>query len=162
MSRRAWVYGDDVNTDLLAPGYCLKLPIEEMAPHCLEAHDPNFAGNVRTGDVFVAGENLGLGSSREYAAAVLKYLGIRVILAKSFARIFYRNALNVGVPALFFPQAAEIKIGDDLDVDLIHGTIRNKTSGKNYSVKVIPPRLMEIIDSGGLIPHLEKQFARGK
>ncbi len=111
MSGKAWVYCDGINTDLLAPGYCLQMPVEELAPHCLEAHDPSCAESVQKGDIFVAGENLGLGSSREHAPAALKELGIKAVLAKSFARIFYRNAINLGLPAFFFPNSDEIEMG---------------------------------------------------
>ena len=134
MTGRAWVYGDGINTDLLAPGYCLRMPIEELAPHCLEALDPGFAGHVEDGDIFVAGDNLGLGSSREHAPHALKILGIKVVLAKSFARIFYRNAINLGLPALFFPEADEITMGDEMDVNAVAGLVRNVTTGKEYTV----------------------------
>ena len=107
---RAWVLGDNIDTDVLAPGYALKLPPEELAQHCLEAVEPAFAKEVKAGDILVAGENFGMGSSREQAAISLKLLGISVILARSFARIFYRNAINIGLPAMFLP--AEVEIGD--------------------------------------------------
>ena len=158
MAGRAWVYGDDIDTDLLAPGYCLRMTIEDLAPHCLEAHDPEFARAVRPGDIFVAGHNLGLGSSREHATAALKQLGIAVVLAKSYARIFYRNALNVGLPALFFAQADEIAMGDRLDVDVRGGRVVNLTQGKEYKVGGLPPHLMAIVEDGGLMPHLKRKL----
>ena len=158
MTGRAWVYGDGINTDLLAPGYGLRMPIEELAPHCLEALDPDFAGSVNKGDIFVAGENLGLGSSREHAPHALLTLGIKVVLAKSFARIFYRNAINLGLPALFFPEADEITMGDEMDVDAVAGIVRNITTGKDYTVNSIPPHLMAIIEDGGLMAHLKKRL----
>ena len=157
---RAWVYGDKLDTDLLAPGYCLRMPIEDAAPHCLEALDPSFAREVREGDVFVAGDNLGLGSAREQAPTALRYLGIRAILAKSFARIFFRNAINIGLPALFFPQADEIRMGDAVEVDLEAGRVTHRTSGKAYDVKPLPPRLMAIVADGGLMPHLQRTLGK--
>ncbi len=159
MTGRAWVYGDEINTDLLAPGYCLRLPIEELAPHCLEALDPDFAGGVRQGDIFVAGDNLGLGSAREHAPGALLTLGIKVVLAKSFARIFYRNAINLGLPALFFAHTHEITMGDEMDVDPVAGMVRNVTTSKQYQVNSIPPHLMAIIEDGGLMAHLKKRLA---
>ncbi len=159
MSGKAWVYGDGINTDLLAPGYCLQLPVEEVAPHCLEAHDPSFAVNVQEGDIFVAGEYLGLGYSRDLAPAELKELGIKAVLAKSFARIFYRNAINLGLPAFFFPYSDEIEMGDELDVDAVAGKVVNITKGKEYTVNPIPEPLMAIIEDGGLMAHLRKTLA---
>jgi 3-isopropylmalate dehydratase small subunit len=112
---RAWVFGDDVNTDVMAPGLWFKSPMEEMAKHCLEAVDPRFAREVRPGDIVVAGRRFGIGSAREQAAMALAHLGVGAVLAVSFGRIFHRNALNFGLPALFFPQAEEIGAGNDLE-----------------------------------------------
>ncbi len=159
MTGRAWVYGDNVDTDVLAPGAYFKLTMEEAAVHTLETVDPDFAPNVKQGDVFVAGSNLGLGSAREQAPFALKTLGIDFLLAKSFARIFYRNAFNLGLPALFFPHADEISMGDQLDVDARAGTVNNLTTDKTYNVSPIPPHLLAMIDDGGLIPHLKKKLA---
>jgi 3-isopropylmalate/(R)-2-methylmalate dehydratase small subunit len=157
---RAWTFGDDIDTDVLAPGVYMKLPVEEAARHCLEAVDPSFAPNVIPGDVVVAGANFGLGSSREQAPEGLKLLGVGAILAKSFARIFYRNALNLGLPALFFPQADGVAAGDRLGVDPLKGEVRNLTTGQTYAVEPIPPHLMQMIDDGGLMLHLAKRLAR--
>ena len=159
ISGKAWVFGDGIDTDVLAPGVYMKLPIEEMARHVLEAVDPAFAPGVVAGDLVVGGANFGLGSSREQAPQALKQLGVGAVLAKSFARIFYRNALNLGLPALFFAQAAEIAPGDRLEVNPAAGTVRNLTSGKTYAVDPIPAHLMQMIDNGGLMPHLEKRLA---
>lgn len=156
---KAWTFGDDIDTDVLAPGVYMKLPVEEAARHCLEAVDPAFAPNVVPGDVVVGGANFGLGSSREQAPQGLKILGVGAILAKSFARIFYRNALNLGLPALFFPDADEISPGDRLEVDPLKGEVRNLTTGRTYAVEPLPPHLMQMIDDGGLMPHLEKRLA---
>src|SRR6185369_10399980 len=115
---RAWTFGDNIDTDVLAPGIYMKLPVEEVAQHCLEAVDPEFAARVQPGDIVVGGENFGMGSSREQAPQALKILGVGAVLAKSFARIFYRNALNLGLPALFFREADEVSAGDRLELDL--------------------------------------------
>lgn len=155
---RAWVYGDDINTDLLAPAAYLKGTMEELASHCLEDLDRNFAASVREGDVFVAGENLGIGSSREQAPHALQILGIRTVLAKSFGRIFYRNALNLGMPALVCPDAERIRSGDRLHVDATAGVVRNLSTGEKLSCESLPDHLMEMVGDGGLIPHLKKKL----
>jgi 3-isopropylmalate/(R)-2-methylmalate dehydratase small subunit len=159
LSGRAWKFADNIDTDVLAPGVYMKLPVEEAAQHCLEAIDPSFARQVAPGDIVVAGANFGLGSSREQAAQALRVLGVGAVLARGFARIFYRNALNLGLPALFFPNAAEIAAGDRLEVDPAGGVVRNVTSGKTYRVEPIPPHLMQMIHDGGLMPHLKKRLA---
>ena len=145
---RAFVFGDAVNTDLLAPGHLMKLPPEELAKHCLEALDPDFASAVKPGDVLVAGRNFGLGSSREQAAGSLKVLGLSAVLAVSFARIFYRNAINMGLPAIVFPEAGEVCAGDELQIDPEAGTVVNLTQDRRYRVAAIPPNLMAMIAAG--------------
>ena len=156
---RAWTFGDNIDTDVLAPGIYMKLPVEEVAQHCLEAVDPEFAAKVQPGDIVVGGENFGMGSSREQAPQALKVLGVGAVLAKSFARIFYRNALNLGLPALFFREADEVSAGDRLELDLAAGQVRNLTTGANYAVEPIPPHLLEMILMGGLMPHLKARLA---
>lgn len=156
-SGRAFVFGDNIDTDVLAPGHLMKLTAEELASHCLEAIDPNFARTVQRGDFLVAGQNFGLGSSREQAAISLKILGIGAIIAPSFARIFYRNALNLGLPALFCDEAASIKAGDQLHVDPVAGTIVNLCSGRTLACRPIPAHLMDMVNAGGLIAHLHSQ-----
>lgn len=158
---RAWVFGDDVNTDLLAPGHLMKLPPDALARHCLEALDPSFAPSVRPGDILVAGRNFGLGSSREQAAVSLKLLGISAILAVSFARIFYRNAINLGVPAIVFAQAGEIVSGDDLTVHVEAGLVCNATRDRSWRVSPIPPNLMAMIRAGGLLSYTRERLAAG-
>ena len=150
---RAWVFGDRIDTDVLAPGYAMKLPPDELATHCLEAVEPRFAKEVRLGDVVVAGEGFGLGSSREQAAQSLKLLGVGAVLAKGFARIFYRNALNLGLPALVFPQADEIGQGDTVAVDPEEGWVG--AGGRTYDVAPIPPDLMAMVRAGGLMAQLK-------
>ncbi len=156
---RAWKLGDDIDTDAMASGVYLKLPIEELAPHCLEIVDPDFATNVRHGDLLVCGENFGLGSSREQAPQALKFLGVGAILAKSFARIFYRNAVNLGLPALFFPQADKIEAGHRLEVDLAAGKVRDLDTSGVFAVEPMPPHLLEMLADGGLIGHLKRRLA---
>lgn len=159
---RAWIFGDDINTDVMAPGLYFKAPMEEMARHCLEAVEPRFAAEVRPGDIVVAGRNFGVGSAREQAAMALRHLGVGAVLAVSFGRIFYRNALNFGLPALFFPAVGEVRAGDVVEVDPVAGRIANHTLGRQYSVQAIPAHLMAMVTSGGLIPYLKARLQAGK
>lgn len=154
---RAFVFGDNIDTDVLAPGHLMKLAAEELAAHCLEAIDPSFARTVQRGDFLVAGQNFGLGSSREQAAISLKILGIGAIIAPSYARIFYRNALNLGLPALFCDEAASINDGDHLHVDPVAGTIVNLSGGRTLTCRPIPAHLMDMVNAGGLISHLQSR-----
>jgi 3-isopropylmalate/(R)-2-methylmalate dehydratase small subunit len=152
---RAFVFGDNIDTDLLAPGHLMKLSAEDLAQHCLEAIAPDFAKSIQPGDFVVAGKNFGLGSSREQAAVSLRLLGVGAVIAPSFARIFYRNALNLGLPALFCARADQIVEGDLLMVDPVLGKITNKTRGEILSCKPIPDQLMAMVRAGGLIAHLQ-------
>jgi 3-isopropylmalate/(R)-2-methylmalate dehydratase small subunit len=158
-SGRAFVLGDDIDTDVLAPGSLMKLPPAELAKHCLEAIDPSFASSVRPGDIVVAGRNFGLGSSREQAAESLRILGIYAVVAESFARIFYRNAFNLGLVAIVCPQAREIANGDTLRIDPGGGLIENLSQNKRYQVGAVPDQLLKIVEDGGLLAHLERRFA---
>jgi 3-isopropylmalate/(R)-2-methylmalate dehydratase small subunit len=162
LSGRAWTFGDNIDTDVLAPGVYMKLPIEQAAQHCLEAIDPDFARQVAPGDIVVGGANFGLGSSREQAAQALKVLGVSAVLAQGFARIFYRNAINLGLPALFFPEAAQTRRHDLLEIDLEQGTVHNSSTGKLYRVEPVPPHLLQLLNDGGLMPHLKKKLAAGR
>ena len=155
---RAWVFGDDIDTDVIAPSAYMMAPVETMAPHCLETVDAAFASSVGPGDAFVAGENLGIGSSREQAPQALMLLGIQVILAKSFARIFYRNALNLGLPALVCPAAGAIRAGDALAIDPLAGTVENRSTGEILACEPLPAHLMAMVADGGLLAHLEKRL----
>jgi 3-isopropylmalate/(R)-2-methylmalate dehydratase small subunit len=156
---RAFVFGDSVNTDALAPGSYMKHPIATIASHCLESVDPAFASTVRPGDVVVAGKGFGIGSSREQAAEALKHLGVAAVLARSFGGIFYRNALNLGLPVLVCEDVDEISAGDLVHVDAATGVIDNRTRGISLSAVPLPPFLLAMIADGGLVPHLEKRFA---
>jgi 3-isopropylmalate/(R)-2-methylmalate dehydratase small subunit len=155
---RAFVFGDNIDTDVLAPGALMKLPPAELARHCLEAIDPQFASAVQPGDFVVAGRNFGLGSSREQAAVSLKLLGVKAVLAPSFARIFFRNAVNIGLPAMIIETPQAIAAGDELDLDLESGLLTNKTLGDSLRLKPLPPDLMKIIAAGGLMPLLRQRF----
>ncbi len=155
---RAFVFGDNIDTDLLAPGHAMKLEPREMARFCLEAVDPQFASVVRRGDIVVAGANFGMGSSREQAAISLKLLGVAAVFAQSFARIFYRNAINIGLPALVLPEAGEIAAGDEIGFDLEQGRADNRTQGRAYAFQALPPHLLAVIRDGGLTEHLKRRF----
>lgn len=158
---RAFVFGDRIDTDLLAPGPYMREPIDVLASHCLEAIDPGFAREVRPGDIVVGGESFGIGSSREQAVQALAHLGIAAIVAKSFARIFYRNALNLGIPALTCPDL-EAGRGDELEVRPSEGLVINHTRGTRHACQPLPPQLMAIIDAGGLMPWLKQRLATEK
>ena len=157
---KAWVFGDNVDTDAIAPGRYMKFAIAEIAKHCLESVSPSFASSVEKGNFVVGGRNFGAGSSREQAPEALKHLGVAVLIAESFAGLFYRNAINLGLPALACAQAKRIRQGDLLKVDPLGGTIENLTTGETLECEPIPAFLMSIIRDGGLLPHLEKRLAR--
>lgn len=158
---RAWTYGANIDTDVLAPiGSYQGKDMLAGAKSCLCDVDPNFASNVQENDIFVATDNLGIGSSRETAPLFLKTLGIRVLVAKSFARIFYRNSFNIGLPALVCPDADKIAMGDILSVAPSTGDIVNETKGETYSCQAIPPHLMTIVEAGGLMPYLEERLKK--
>ena len=157
---RAWIFGDDVDTDVLAPGLYMKGSMEELAAHCLETVDPAFASGARAGDVVVAVSNFGIGSSREQAAQVLTILGIKAVVAKSFGVIFYRNALNFGLLAVV--SSADVTVGPDdrVVVDGEAGKISNLTTGDSWDCEPVPPHLLEMISAGGLVPWLERRLAQ--
>lgn len=158
---RAWAYGANIDTDVLAPiGSYQGKDMLAGARNCLRDVDPEFSHNVKEGDVFVATDNLGIGSSRETAPLFLKTLGIRALVAKSFARIFYRNSFNIGLPALVCPEADKIEMGDVLSVEPTTGDIINQTKGETYSCQPIPPHLMTIVEAGGLMPYLEQRLKK--
>lgn len=158
---KAWNYGDDVNTDFILPGIYLELTDpDEMGRHAMEGIDPEFAGKVRPSDVVVGGRNFGLGSSREHAPIALKRSGVSAVIAEGFARIFYRNATNLGLPALECPNVSkEIKTGDTVEVDLVEGTIIVNGT-KTLSFVPVPEFMMEILAAGGLREYIKKNKAR--
>lgn len=157
---KAWVFGDNVDTDAIAPGRYLKFDIAEIAKHSMETIDPSFASSVRKGDIVVGGRNFGAGSSREQAPEALKHLGVAVLIAESFAGLFYRNAINLGMPAVVCAQAKRIRPGDELVVDPEGGQVQNRTTRETLACEPIPGFLMSIIRDGGLLPHLERKLAR--
>jgi 3-isopropylmalate/(R)-2-methylmalate dehydratase small subunit len=156
---RAFVYGDGINTDMLAPGIYMKHPISTIVTHCLESVDKDFAGTVRPGDVVIAGQGFGIGSSREQAAEALKHLGVAAVLARSYGGIFYRNALNFGLPVLVCSEVDKIAAGDLVSVDAATGAVHNKSRGMTLHATPLPQFLLDMISDGGLVPHLEKRFA---
>ena len=156
---KAWVFGDNLDTDVLAPGRYMKFGIEEIARHCLESVDEDFSKNVKVGDVVVAGRNFGCGSSREQAPEALRHLGIAALVAPSYAGLFYRNAFNLGLPAVICAEAKRIRAGDLLEINF-HGKIENRTSGETLACEPIPAHLMELVRDGGLVPHLQKRLRR--
>lgn len=154
---KAFKFGDDISTDLIVPGRLahLRSNLPELAKHVLEDADPSFAARVRRGDFVVGGRNFGLGSSREHAPLVIKIAGVTAVLAKSAARIFYRNAINQGLPVLVC-DTDRIADGDELEVDLASGTIKDLTNGAVLTFGKIPPVMLSILDEGGLIPYVQR------
>jgi 3-isopropylmalate/(R)-2-methylmalate dehydratase small subunit len=150
-------FGDDISTDLITPGryFHLRTNLPELAKHTLEDADADFMNKMRPGDFVVAGRNFGLGSSREHAAIVIKLAGTGAVLAQGFARIFFRNAINQGLPALIC-DTSKIKDGDELEVDVEKGEIKNVTTGETLTTSPLPPAMLGILKDGGLIEHFKK------
>jgi len=158
---RAWKFGDDVNTDVIMPGKYLAMRTpEDIAPYIMEGLDPDFAKKAARGDVIVGGRNFGCGSSRETAPAGLHAFGIGAVIAASFARIFLRNALNIGLPVLECPEAAAaIADGDRVTADVTTGAILDVSTGTTFQAAPYPPFLMELIQAGGLVPYVRRRLA---
>jgi len=158
---RVWKYGDDVNTDVIFPGrytYALMTPVE-MAKHAMEDLDPEFAKSVKPGDVVVAGKNFGCGSSREQAAACLRAAGVEAVVAKSFARIYFRNAINLGLAVLQCDAAADaLSSGDEIVIDFAAGTIRS--GARTFKFFPLPESVIGIVRAGGLIEYTKKKLGR--
>lgn len=154
---RAFKFGDDISTDLIAPGryFHLRSNLTELAKHVLEDADPQFINKVRPGDFIVAGRNFGLGSSREHAPTIIKIAGVGAVLAKSFARIFFRNSINIGLVCLVC-DTDEIDDGDELEIDLRQGTINNLTKDKKIKFNPLPEVMIKILNDGGLVNHITK------
>lgn len=154
---KAWKFGDGISTDHIAPGrlFHLRTNLPELAKHVLEDADPEFAGKVKPGDFVVAGKNFGLGSSREHAPTIIKLAGVGAVLAESFARIFYRNAINVGLPVLICDTTL-IDQGDELEVDVSKGEIKDITKGITIQAKPLPDVMIKILNDGGLLEHFRK------
>lgn len=154
---KAFKFGDNISTDHIAPGryFHLRTNLPELAKHVLEDADPNFAKQMQPGDFVVAGKNFGLGSSREHAPRIMKLAGVGAVLASSFARIFFRNAVNVGLPVLI-TDTSKIDAGDELEVDLAAGKVQNLTKKITLNFTPLPPAMVAILNDGGLLAHFKK------
>ena len=154
---KAWKFGDGISTDHIAPGrlFHLRSNLPELAKHVMEDARPDFASKVKKGDFVVGGRNFGQGSSREHAPIVIKMAGVSAVIAKSFARIFFRNCVNVGLPALIL-DSEKIDEGDKLEMDLSAGKIRNLTKNEIYTFPPLPPAMKNILSDGGLVEHIKK------
>lgn len=157
---RVWMFGDDVNTDLIIPGKYLELvDPEEMAEHAMEGIDPEFPKKIQKGDIVVGGTNFGCGSSREHAPLALKYAGVSAVVAESFARIYYRNSINIGLPALECPGIVEaVDDGDVVEVDITSGTVKNVRTGAELSFTPLPGFMVEILREGGLVTYIRNHL----
>jgi 3-isopropylmalate/(R)-2-methylmalate dehydratase small subunit len=155
---RVWKYGDDVNTDVIFPGkYTYSISDrKEMAEHALEDLDPGFVKKVQPGDIIVAGKNWGCGSSREQAVICLKEVGVGAIVARSFARIYFRNCINEGLPIVTCDAVDSVESGDEVTIDFASGTVT--TPGGEYTFPPLAPSVMEILDAGGLVPHVKQKL----
>lgn len=162
LSGSAWVYGDNVDTDVIIPArYLTTSDPEKLAPHCMDDLDASFAGSVKPGDVIVAGGNFGCGSSREHAPIAIKASGVSCVVAGSFARIFFRNAINIGLPILECPEAvSRTSKGDAIEIDLATGRIENRTNGEIFSARPIPAFLQNLFDVGGLVPYVRARLEK--
>jgi 3-isopropylmalate/(R)-2-methylmalate dehydratase small subunit len=154
---RSFKFGDDISTDLIAPGryFHLRSNMPELAKHVLEDADMEFAQKVNKGDFVVAGKNFGLGSSREHAPAIIKLAGVGAVLAKSFARIFFRNSINIGLPVLIC-DTDKISENDELEIDLSKGLIKNTTKNIELGFKALPDVMIKLLNDGGLVEHITK------
>lgn len=157
---KAWIFGDDVNTDLIIPGKYLELvDPEEMAKHAMEGIDPDFPKKIQKGDLVIGGTNFGCGSSREHAPLALKYAGISAVIAESFARIYYRNSINIGLPALECPGiTGAVKEGDTVEVDVTGGTVKNTSTGAELNFTPLPDFMIDVLNEGGLVGYLKKNM----
>ena len=155
---KAIKYGDNVDTDVIIPArYLNTSDKKELASHCMEDIDKDFKNKVENGDIMIAGYNFGCGSSREHAPIAIKESGIAIVIAKSFARIFYRNAINIGLAIVESEEASDgIKNGDIVEADLENGVIYNKTTGQSFAVQPFPAFIQKIIQNGGLVPSIQK------
>ena len=160
MDAKVWKFGKDIDTDLIiAARYLSTSNPQELAKHVMEDADPEFVSKMNSGDIIVAGENFGCGSSREHAPIALKAAGISADIAPTFARIFYRTAFNMGLPIFELPEAAEIKEGDIVTIDMNAGTITNKTQSKTYKFTPIPEFMQKLINAGGLMNFAQEEIS---
>lgn len=157
MAERAWKFKDDIDTDAIIPGrYLVINDPQGLAEHVFEGVRPEFAGEVRAGDFVVAGTNFGCGSSREHAPLGLKGAGVKAVVAKSFARIFFRNAINIGLPLFISADVERIRDGDSIEIDADRGVIYNRSRGESYKTTPLPPFLQEIVETGGLVEYTRR------
>jgi 3-isopropylmalate/(R)-2-methylmalate dehydratase small subunit len=158
---KAWKFGEDINTDAIIPArYLISTDPEFLAAHCMEDADPEFPGKVKAGDIIVAGKNFGCGSSREHAPVAIKGARVSCVIAHSFARIFYRNAFNMGLLILESPEAAAaIATGDEIEVDLDRGAIINHSRQQTYAAQQVPPFMQQLLQAGGLMNYVQKQIS---
>jgi 3-isopropylmalate dehydratase small subunit len=161
---KAFAYGDNVDTDVIIPArYLNTTDPAELASHCMEDLDPSFVQSVKSGDVIVAGRNFGCGSSREHAPLAIKASGVSCVVASSFARIFYRNAINIGLPILELPDSGALaKMGDEIRIELESGVVENLTTGQKAQARGFPPFMRGIIAAGGLIGYVRGRAAAGE
>jgi 3-isopropylmalate/(R)-2-methylmalate dehydratase small subunit len=160
---RAWKFGAHVNTDdIIAARYLNTTDGKELSAHCMESIRPDFAGMVKGGDIIVAGENFGCGSSREHAPISIKGCGVSAVIARSFARIFLRNSINIGLPVIELPEADEIDEGDEVEVNLEDGTVKNTTKSKIYRFEKYPEFLQGIIKTGGLMKWVQGKHIKSE
>lgn len=159
---KVWRYGDNVDTDVIIPArYLNTANMKELAQHAMEDIDPTFAGQVKTGDIIVAGKNFGCGSSREHAPGALKAAGVACVVAESFARIFYRNAINIGLPLIELGEGEiNIKAGDTLAVDLAAGQAENLATGEKFAIPALPGFIQDIAHAGGLVTYTQELLAK--
>lgn len=156
---KVWTFGDNIDTDLIiAARYLNTSDPKELAKHVMEDADPAFVNKMRIGDIIVAGENFGCGSSREHAPIAIKHAGISAVVAKSYARIFYRNAFNTGLPIFELPETASINEGDELEIEMENGIIINKTQNVTYTFNPIPPFMAELLEAGGLMEYAQLEI----
>lgn len=162
MRGKAWRFGDDVDTDAIIPArYLTTADPDQLAAHCMEDIDPDFPSKVSPGDIIVGGKNFGCGSSREHAPIAIKAAQVSCVIAASFARIFYRNSFNMGLPIFDSAEAsAGIRAGDELEVEASSGVIRNLTRGEEYQAEPYPPFMVDLIQSGGLIPYMLTEMSK--
>ena len=155
-------FGDNIDTDVIIPARYLNAPSPaELAKHCMEDIDPTFASRVKPGEIIVGGANFGCGSSREHAPIAIRACGVRCVIAASFARIFYRNAINIGFPILECPEAAAaIQNGDEVSVDFDSGLILDETTGQEFRATALPPFIGRIVEDGGLLPYLKARLEK--
>lgn len=160
---KVWTFGDDIDTDAIIPArYLTTTDMDQLAAHCMEDADPEFPRKASSGDIIVAGKNFGCGSSREHAPLAIKGAGLSCVIAESFARIFYRNAINIGLPILESPEAARaLQEGEEIEIDLQKGEIHD-SKGKVYIATSFPPFMQEIISRGGLINYVKERVKQGE